>query len=41
MKSAQAWWLPLLALALSLGLSLLTYKTIELPFLNLKKRIPW
>jgi peptidoglycan/LPS O-acetylase OafA/YrhL len=41
LQSVQAWWLPLLALALSLGLSLLTYKTIELPFLNLKKRIPW
>ena len=41
LQSTQAWWLPLLALALSLGLSLLTYKTIELPFLNLKKRIPW
>jgi peptidoglycan/LPS O-acetylase OafA/YrhL len=39
--SAQAWLLPLLGLALSLGLSLLTYKYIELPFLNLKKRIPW
>ncbi len=41
LQSTQAWWLPLLALALSLGLSLLTYKSIELPFLNLKKRIPW
>ncbi len=39
--SAQAWLLPLLGLALSLGLSLLTYKCVELPFLNLKKRIPW
>jgi peptidoglycan/LPS O-acetylase OafA/YrhL len=31
---------PILALALSLGLSAVTYRLIELPFLNLKHRIP-
>lgn len=39
-NSLEAIAYPLLALALSLGLSLLTYRFIELPFLNLKKRIP-
>jgi peptidoglycan/LPS O-acetylase OafA/YrhL len=39
-SSVQAIAWPIVALALSLGLSVVTYRLIELPFLNLKKRIP-
>ena len=31
---------PILALTLSLALSLVTYLLVELPFLNMKRRIP-
>ncbi|QFU74769.1 acyltransferase [Halioglobus maricola] len=38
--SVVSYLLPLAALILSLGLSFITYRLIELPFLNLKHRIP-
>ena len=38
--SMTSYLLPLAALILSIGLSFITYRLIELPFLNLKHRIP-